>query len=178
MSNESDSYETHDVKIEDVKPLDKHIDVVFKVHEREEEREINTRSGETHRVCDITVADETGSIVLTLWNEDIDNIENDKTYKLSNGFVNVYQNSLRLSKGKYGTITEESTVLDEINSENNRSSEHVEDPRRQSYGNRSYGNRSSGGYGNRSSGGYGNRSSSSYGDRRRQDRSSGKRNRW
>jgi ssDNA-binding replication factor A large subunit len=73
MSYDSDNtYETHDVKIESVKPLEKHIDVVFKAVEREEEREINSKSGETHRVCDFTVADETGSITLTLWNEDIE----------------------------------------------------------------------------------------------------------
>lgn len=170
MSYNLDSNETHDVKIEDVKPLEKRLNVVFKVYEREEEREINKRSGESHRVCDFNVADETGSIILTLWNEDIDAIENDKVYKLENGFANVFQNSLRLSKGKFGTITEDSTVFDEINQENNRSSERVEDPRRRSYGGGGYGNRSSGGYGDRSSGGYDNK--------RRQDRGSGRRARW
>jgi replication factor A1 len=132
--NSDNTYETHEVKIGDVKPLEKHLDVVFKVYEKEEEREINAKSGETHRVCDFTVADETGSITLTLWNEDIDNIELEKVFKLSNGFANVFKNSLRLSKGKFGTLTEDSTVFDDINTENNRSSEHVEDPRRRSRG--------------------------------------------
>jgi len=173
MSYDFDSNETHDVKIEDVKPLEKRLNVVFKVYEREEEREINSRSGETHRVCDFSVADETGAITLTLWNEDIDAIEIEKVYKLSNGFANVFRNSLRLSKGKFGALAEDSTIFDEINQENNRSSEHVEDPRR-----RSYGGRSSGGYGDRSSGGYGGRSSGGYSGRKRQDRDSGRRARW
>lgn len=160
MSYSFESEETHDVKIEDVKPLEKRLNTVFKVIEREQEREINSRSGETHRVCDLTVADETGSIILTLWNEDIDNIEDDKVYKLSNGFANVFRNSLRLSKGKFGTITEDSTVFDQLNQDNNRSSEHVEDPRRRSYGS------------DRSSGSYGTRS---YGSRRRD---SGRRRSW
>ena len=128
--NSDNTYETHSVKIEDVKPLEKHIDVVFKVYEKEEEREINARSGETHRVCDFVVADETAAITLTLWNEDIDLVELEKVFKLSNGFANVFRNSLRLSKGKFGELSEDSTVFDEINTENNRSSEHVEDPRR------------------------------------------------
>ncbi|MHA1332163.1 MAG: hypothetical protein ACTSR2_13935, partial [Candidatus Hodarchaeales archaeon] len=145
MSYNFETPETHDVKIEDVKPLEKHIDVVFKIIEKDEEREINSRTGETHRVCDFTVGDETASIVITLWNEDIDAVENDKVYKLSNGFANVFKNSLRLSKGKYGSLTEDSTVFDKINQENNRSSEHVEDPRRTYRQRSSYG--SGGSYG-------------------------------
>jgi replication factor A1 len=172
MSYSFESNETHDVKIGDVKPLEKHLNVVFKVLDREAEREINNRSGETHRVCDLTVADETGSIVLTLWNEDIDTIADEKVYKLTNGFANIFRNSLRLSKGKFGSVAEDQTVFAELNSENNRSSDHIEDPRRRSYDDRrsSYGsNRSS--YGD-------NRSSGGYGSNRRDNQSSGRRKRW
>ncbi|MFX0125128.1 MAG: hypothetical protein ACFFAE_15965 [Candidatus Hodarchaeota archaeon] len=171
MSYNFESEETHDIKIGDVKPLEKRLNVVFQVTDVGEEREINKRSGETHRVCDFTVADDTASITLTLWNEDIDSIQVGNVYKLSNGFANVFQNSLRLSKGKFGEIGEDSTVFDEVNRDNNRSSEHVEDPRRRSY-------RQRGGYGDR--GGYGGRSSN-YGDRDRRrssDRDRGSRSRW
>ncbi|MFX0088004.1 MAG: hypothetical protein ACFFAU_20290 [Candidatus Hodarchaeota archaeon] len=180
-SSES-SNETHDVKIEDVKPLEKRLNVVFKVVETGEEREISKRSGETHRVCDFVVADSTGAITLTLWNEDIDAISVDGVYKLSNGFANVFQNSLRLSKGKYGEIEEDSTEFDSVNLDNNRSSEHVEDPRRRSYGGRGGygGGRRSGsysggsGYGGGGGGGYGGR------DRERSRNSGGRdrRSRW
>ncbi|MFW9855150.1 MAG: hypothetical protein ACFFFG_08810 [Candidatus Thorarchaeota archaeon] len=162
MSNYK-SEETHDVKIANVKPLEKRLNVVFQVTSKNQEREINKRTGETHRVCDFTVADETGIITLTLWNEDIDALEEENVYKLSNGFANVFQNSLRLSKGKYGSINTDSTVFENIDTENDRSAAHVEDPRRQSFGNRrgSYGSQQSyGSYGsNRSSGNYDNQSS-------------------
>jgi replication factor A1 len=171
MSYSFDSEETHDVKIGDVKPLEKRLNVVFQVTDAGEQREINKRSGETHRVCDFTVADETASITLTLWNEDIDAISVGNVYKLSNGFANVFQNSLRLSKGKFGEIGEDATVFDEINQDNNRSSEHVEDPRR-----RSYGRQRSGGYGDR--GGYGGRSSGYGGGGRSRDRNRDSRSRW
>jgi replication factor A1 len=156
MSYERDEpkeFETHDVKIGDVKALEKHINATFKVLERSEEREISTKSGDSHRVCDFTVADDTGSITMTLWNEDIDFIEDGEVFKLSNGFVNVFQNSLRLSKGKYGELAKDETDLSEVDTENNRSSEHVEDPRRRSYGG---GGGGRGGYGGgRGGGGYG-----------------------
>ena len=160
MSYNSDNqYETHEAKIDAVKPLEKHLDVVFKVCEKDEEREITNKSGETHRVCDFTVADETGSIVITLWNEDIDALEIDKVFKLTNGFANVFRNSLRLSKGKFGALAEDSTIFDEINTENNKSSEHVEDPRRRSFGGGG-GGRGGGSYGG---GGGGGRGGGSYG---------------
>ena len=184
MSYNSDNqYETHEAKIDAVKPLEKHLDVVFKVCEKDEEREITNKSGETHRVCDFTVADETGSIVITLWNEDIDALEIDKVFKLTNGFANVFRNSLRLSKGKFGALAEDSTIFDEINTENNKSSEHVEDPRRRSYGG------GGGGRGGGSYGGGGGRGGGSYGGDRggrgggRSDRGGGRgggqrRDRW
>ena len=154
--NSENTYETHEAKIDAVKPLEKHLDVVFKVQEKEEEREITNKSGETHRVCDFSVADETGKITITLWNEDIDLLEIEKVYKLSNGFANVFRNSLRLSKGKYGALAEDSTVFDEVNTENDRSSEHVEDPRRRSYGGGGGGRGGYGGGGDRGGrGGYG-----------------------
>jgi replication factor A1 len=159
------SEETHDVKIADVKPLEKRVNVIFQVIEKTEEREITKQSGETHRVCDFQVADDTGSIILTLWNEDIDAMEIDSVYKLQNGFVNVFRNNLRLSKGKYGSIEKDEFVFDEVNEENNRSSEHVEDPRRRSYRRSSYGG---GGYGQ--SQGYSKRDSYGSSNRRKERR--------
>ncbi|MHA1969132.1 MAG: single-stranded DNA-binding protein [Candidatus Hodarchaeales archaeon] len=185
-SSES-SEESHDVKIEDVKPLEKRLNVVFKVVETGEEREINKRSGEQHRVCDFTVADDTASITLTLWNEDIDALAVGSVYKLSNGFANVFQNSLRLSKGKFGDIEEDSTEFESVNEENNRSSEHVEDPRRRSYGGGGRGGgygggRGGGGYGGgRGGGGYGGgRGGGGYGggDRSRNSGGRDRRSRW
>lgn len=143
--NEEETPETHDIKIGSAEALEKHVNVVFKVVNKEEEREVTSRnSGETNRVCDFIVADDTGNIILTVWNEDIDLLQIDSVYKLSNGFVNIFRNSLRLTKGRFGTLEADETEL-EADTENNRSSEHVEDPRRR--------RRQSGG------GGYGRQSS-------------------
>ncbi|MHA2296799.1 MAG: hypothetical protein ACXAEU_12955 [Candidatus Hodarchaeales archaeon] len=141
MSYRSDNeFETRDVKIGDVKPLEKHINVIFTVIEQGEVREITKRdTGDTNRVCDFTVADDTGKITLALWNEDIDTTEMDSTYKLSNGFVNIFHNSLRLSKGRYGQYEKDSATFDELKKENDRSEEHHEDPRRSRYSDRGSG---------------------------------------
>lgn len=124
--------EGHDVKISTLKPLENNINVIFKVINRGNERKVNNRSGETQRVCDFTISDPTGSITLTLWNKDIDMMKKDSIYKLSNGYANVFKNSLQLSKGKNGIITENDTVFEAINEENNRSKERIANPQRDS----------------------------------------------
>ncbi|MFX1255331.1 MAG: single-stranded DNA-binding protein [Promethearchaeota archaeon] len=133
------SEEVSELKIEELTPFAKRIQVSFKIISKGEIREITSkRSGETHEICDIQVADSTGSIVLTLWNNDIEMVEESKDYTLSNGYVNVFQNSMRLSKGKYGVLSEAEEAIDEVNTENNLSEKYIEvqRPRRRydSYG--------------------------------------------
>jgi ssDNA-binding replication factor A large subunit len=139
MSFNRNRNETHDVKISELKPLENNLNVVFKVTKKLNERQVKNRTGETQRICEFTISDPTGSITLTLWNEDIDNIKSDKVYKLSNGYANVFKNSLQLSKGKNGSIAEDNTVFETINEENNRSAERIADPRRNSDRNRGRG---------------------------------------
>ena len=124
------------MKIEDLKPFDKGIEVIFKIVEKGKPRVIlSRRSGEIHSVCDITVADSTGAILLTLWNNDIGLVEEGKDYTLLNGYVKVFQNSLRLNKGKYGIISEAEDSIDEVNTENNLSDKFVEEQRQHRYNN-------------------------------------------
>ncbi|MHA2202753.1 MAG: hypothetical protein ACW991_03610 [Candidatus Hodarchaeales archaeon] len=157
MSFNKNQNEAHDVNISELKPLEKNLNVVFKVTKRSNERNVTNRSGNTQRVCDFTISDPTGSITLTLWNEDIDGLQKDSVYKLSNGFANVFKNSLQLSKGRDGIITEDDTVFEAINEENNRSAERIADPRRDSNRNRGRGNSSQRGSRNRRSSNHQNR---------------------
>lgn len=161
--SENTEYKTTAKTIAELEPYDKRIDVTFKIVSKGETREIvNRRSQETHTVCDITVADPTASIILTLWNEDIDAVTIDSTYKIKNGYINIFNNSMRLAKGKYGELENADEEITDVNLDTNRSDE--EHQRR--YRERRY-DRGGGGYGgDRRSGGWGDRGS----DRRRRDR--------
>ena len=58
----------HLSKIDEIEPLEENINTVFRIMEQNEIREIYKRyTGETQRVCDFIVADETAKIILTLW---------------------------------------------------------------------------------------------------------------
>lgn len=121
--------ETTAKTIAELQPYDKRIDVVFKVISKGERREVTSqRTSETHTVCDITVADASGSIILALWDADIDAVAEDSCYKIANGYINIFGSSMRLAKGKYGELkdADESENIDEVNEDNNRSNEEHE----------------------------------------------------
>jgi len=67
-------------------------------------REIN-KYGRMLRVANATIKDDSGTMTLTLWNEDIDKVKAGDKIKIENGYVNEFQNKLQLTRGKFGTLT-------------------------------------------------------------------------
>ena len=149
--------QTTQVKIGELKPTSRRIDVLVNVIQKQDEREVSTRDGGSHKVADFLVGDETGCIILSLWDADITKIEPGKVYKILNGYVTVFQNSMRISTGKYGSIAPSDESV-EVNTDNNMSDKQVENPRR-----RFTRGGSSGGYGGRG-GGRGGGSGGGFGD--------------
>ena len=151
--------------VAELKPRMKNVTISFKVISIGEAREIESRKdGSSHRVCDITVGDSSGTVQVPLWDDTIDEVEEDTTYNLTNGYTGLFRGNLRLNVGRYGKLDAAEEAIEEINMSVDMSAEEHEDDRsRRSYGGGGGyggGNRSSGGgYGGRSGGG-GNRSSS------------------
>ncbi len=105
--------------IEDLKPREKGLDVVFKVVDKGEPREVTSKlDGSTHKVSDVLVGDSTGTVILTLWDDKIDAVEEGKSYKLENGYTSLFKSSLRLNVGRYGKL-ESSDEDIEVNTDNN-----------------------------------------------------------
>ncbi len=117
--------------VDELRPGLRGINIKVRCNSKNEEREVVSRkTGETLRVTEALVGDETGSVLLTLWNEDIDKMEPDHIYQLNNAYTTVFKGSLRLNLGKYGTMEEidESTPAD-VNLGNNLSDKVYEQPR-------------------------------------------------
>jgi len=86
----------------------KRISVEAKVVEKGEPRQVNSRyKDETYTISDVMAADESGSIKLTLWNEQIDQVEVNNTVKIENGYITSFRGEIQLNVGKYGTMTVE-----------------------------------------------------------------------
>jgi len=166
--------------VAELKPQMKNVTTHFKVISKGEEREIESRNdGATHRVCDITVGDTSGTVQVPLWDEAIDSIEEGATYNLTNGYTGLFRGNLRLNVGRYGKLEKSEEAIEEVNMDVDMSAEEHEDDRpRRSYGGGGgyggdrrgggggYSGRGSGGYGGdrRGGGGYGGRDRRSSGD--------------
>ncbi len=84
------------------------VDVVAKVIEKSETREVRSReSNETYRVADTVISDGTGTIKLVLWNKQIDQVNVDDTVRIENGYIKSFREEIQLNVGRYGTLTVE-----------------------------------------------------------------------
>ncbi len=131
--------------VKDLTENSKNVNATLKVIETGETKEIQSKFG-SKRVCEVKVADATGSILLSLWDDQIGKIAVGDTVSIQNGYISVVRNSMRLNIGKYGKMLLSEEPLAEVNTENNISDRHVEQPERP---------RRSGGFNRGSGGGYG-----------------------
>jgi replication factor A1 len=116
--------EAVEATIAELKPGMKSVNITFKVMNTSDERSVDSRkTGDTYRVVDAQVGDSTGTILMPIWNETIDEIEEGVTYTLSNGYTGLFKGNLRLQLGKFGSIASSETPIDEVNSEVNMSAE-------------------------------------------------------
>jgi len=145
------------VKVSELGPYSKQVNTTVKVVTKGEAREtVSRQDGTTHRVLDALVGDETGAIYMTLWDDNIDKVNDGDTVNVKNGYVRPFKGSMRLNIGRYGTLEPAATPLGDVNTQNNLSDKQVEERPYRSYGGgggygggRRYGG--GGGYG----GGYG-----------------------
>lgn len=94
------------MNIKDLRNGMKRVDVEAQVTEKGNPREVMSRfKDETYTVADAVVADETGSIKLTLWNEQIDQVNVNDKIKIENGYVTSFKGEIQLNAGKYGKLT-------------------------------------------------------------------------
>lgn len=121
------------LKVRELSPR-RRADVTVKVVNVGEPRTVTGRDGSTHRVSDVLVGDETGSIIMSLWDDDIGKVSAGKTVEIRNGFVAVHRGSMRLTLGREGQMQDSSFQIGEVNTQNNLSERTVEDrPRRRFY---------------------------------------------
>jgi len=137
--------------VKDMTENSKNVNATLKVIEIGEVKDIKSQYGDK-RVCEVKVADATGSILLSLWDDQIGKIAAGDSISIQNGYISVVRNSMRLNIGKYGKMLLSEEPVVETNTELNMSDKHVEMPERP---------RRTGGYGGGSGGGRG--SSGGYG---------------
>ena len=96
----------------DVWFMDRRINVVGKVERKAVPRKVDTKYGASKKVCGAFLKDETGEVRLTLWDSDVERIQNGYTIKIRNGYARAFRGEKYLSSGFYGSIDIISTNSD------------------------------------------------------------------
>lgn len=147
------------VKVENLDPESRQVNVTVKVVTKGEAREtVSRRDGSTHKVVDALVGDETGAVYLTLWDDNIEKVNEGDTINVKNGYVTLFRGSMRLNIGRYGSLETGAPPIENVNADNNLSNKEYPMPerRRDSSFRPRYRDEGGGGYGGRGRGrGYG-----------------------
>jgi replication factor A1 len=89
------------MKVNELKDKAK-VDVLeLKIIEKQEPRDVR---GGSLKVCSLTGQDDTGKVTVTLWNEDIDKVNEGDTIIIKNGWAQEYQDAVQVSPGRFGTL--------------------------------------------------------------------------
>jgi len=71
---------------------------------KQEPREVVTKYGKRLNVANITLKDDSGSIAMSLWGNDVETISEGDVIKVTNGYVSEFRGAPQLSAGKFGKI--------------------------------------------------------------------------
>jgi replication factor A1 len=93
------------MKINELKAGMRNVSVVAKVDSVGDPRTVNLKAGGTNTVADAIVSDETGTIKLSLWGEDINKVQAGERLSIENGYINTFKGENSISIGKFGKMT-------------------------------------------------------------------------
>ena len=93
------------MKVSELRPGTRSVGITVKILEISEAREVTTRRGEQSRVATAVVSDDSGTVKLNLWNEQIDQVKVNNTIAIENGYVDSFRGETQLSVGRYGKLT-------------------------------------------------------------------------
>ena len=99
------------IPISEVKKLPKgsNPSLEAKIITKPEPRTVNTKNGNTVKVCDLIIADGDEStenqMKLTLWGDDIKAVNVGDKVVIENGYTNEFKGEVSLTKGKFGKMT-------------------------------------------------------------------------
>lgn len=92
------------MQISELKPGMRNVSVTGKIESVGEPRTVNLRAGGTNNVADAVISDESGSMKLSLWGDDINKVQAGDRVSIENGYINTFKGENSLSVGKFGKI--------------------------------------------------------------------------
>ena len=94
------------MKIKELRDGMKRVEVEAKVISKDVTREVLSRYKDVvHKVANAAVSDGTGTIKLTLWNDQIEQVNVNDNIKVENGYITTFRGEMQLNVGRYGKLT-------------------------------------------------------------------------
>ena len=93
------------MKISELKAGMRNVSVTGKVDSVGESRTVNLKAGGTNDVADAIISDESGSIKLSLWGEDINKVRAGDRVSIENGYINTFKGENSINIGKFGKLS-------------------------------------------------------------------------
>ncbi|MEM2226095.1 MAG: OB-fold nucleic acid binding domain-containing protein [Candidatus Bathyarchaeia archaeon] len=93
------------MKIAELKPGMKGVNLVGKIQEISAPRQVMTRFGGMSKVADAILSDESGAVRISLWNEQIDQVRPGDSIRVENGYVTSFRGEAQLNVGRYGKLS-------------------------------------------------------------------------
>ena len=121
-------------KIKDLTPQHKKVNVLAKVVKLGEVREVSSRYGPPRKVSDTVIGDETGTIVMSLWQEQVGTVMESDVIYIDNGYVSLFRGHMRLNIGKYGALSKSDKAIETVSTAPDMSEKEYEQERREHYG--------------------------------------------
>jgi replication factor A1 len=89
--------------ISDLQPKQSDVNIELDIVSKGEIREFQ-KFGKPGKVCTAEAKDDTGTINLSLWNEQIDMVNAGDRVRIENGYVSEWQGEMQLTTGRFGKI--------------------------------------------------------------------------
>jgi len=113
------------LKVDELTPRTGRVNMPVKVISLDEPRSMDNGT----MVCEGLVGDETGTVIMSFWNDEIEVAQTDVVLDLKDARANLVRGHMRLSLGKKGSMKESNITLDNIKQSVNLSDLEYEMPR-------------------------------------------------
>jgi replication factor A1 len=118
------------IKVADLKPDLQNLSLTVKILNIGSSRGVpSKRDQRQHWIAEAIVGDETGTVILTLWDDQIRLFKANDIIEMKGGYTTLFKGSLRLNVGRGSRIAKTDKEVAEVNTRNNLSERtHIQIP--------------------------------------------------
>jgi replication factor A1 len=108
-----------DVKVRDLSPQSKSVNLTVKVVSVGKPQSVASKSGGTRTVTEVIVGDDTGTVVMSLWDRQAEGVQDGQVLRVDNGYVSLVKGHVHLNVGRYGRIISGQGTVASVDTEHN-----------------------------------------------------------